>query len=417
MSPTAGTRTRLPSVVYVLAAGIFLMGTTEFVIAGLLPDVAADLGVDVAAAGILITAFAVGMIVGPPVMAVATLRLPLRATLVGALGVFAAGHVVAALSTSFAVITASRVITALATGTFWAVGAVVAARSAGPGAGTRALAVLSSGLSLAVVLGVPLGTFVGQFAGWRGPFWLLAAAAIVCAVILVRSTHLRSDGRDRSGPSLGAELSVLRVGRMWIVLSVITLLQAGFLGAYSYITPYLLNVGVPAGMVPLALVGFGVGALIGTAVGGRTGDRHPLATVAVAISTTVVLLAVLALVDASPLVVAMLVVVLGASGLGANPVLISQTLRRAGRDSAIPSSLATSAFNLGTALGAAAAGATLSTGLGVDGPPALGAAVAACAFVPLVVVAVVSRRGTPAVSDEATPPSGSTVTTTESCSA
>jgi predicted MFS family arabinose efflux permease len=114
--------TRLPALVYVVAAGIFLMGTTEFMLAGLLPDVAADLGVDVTRAGLLITAFAVGMIIGPPIMALATLRLPARATLVGALAVFAVGHVVAALSDSFAVVTVSRVITALATGTFWAIG-------------------------------------------------------------------------------------------------------------------------------------------------------------------------------------------------------------------------------------------------------------------------------------------------------
>ncbi|MFC9359934.1 MFS transporter, partial [Rhodococcus sp. NPDC057014] len=138
-SPSTG----LPVLVYVLAAGIFLMGTTEFMVAGLLPDVAADLGVDIARAGLLVTAFAVGMIIGPPVMALATLRLPARATLVGALAVFSAGHVVAAVSDSFTVVTASRVLTALATGTFWATGAVVAAAVAGPGASARALAVMS----------------------------------------------------------------------------------------------------------------------------------------------------------------------------------------------------------------------------------------------------------------------------------
>ena len=126
----ASTNARLPVLVYVLAAGIFLMGTTEFMVAGLLPDVATDLGVDIAQAGLLVTAFAVGMIIGPPVMALATLGLPARATLIGTLMVFSAGHVVAAVSDSFTVVTASRVLTALATGTFWATGAVGAVAQA-----------------------------------------------------------------------------------------------------------------------------------------------------------------------------------------------------------------------------------------------------------------------------------------------
>jgi predicted MFS family arabinose efflux permease len=177
---------RLPGVVYVIGAGIFLMGTTEFMIAGLLPQAAADLGVSVGRAGLLVTAFAIGMIVGPPVMALATVRLPKRGTLVGALAIFAAGHAVAAMSNSFAVVAASRVVTALATGTFWAVGAVVATTVAGRQQSARALAVMSGGLSLAVVAGVPIGTFAGQFTGWRGPFWMLAALAIVTIGAVMR---------------------------------------------------------------------------------------------------------------------------------------------------------------------------------------------------------------------------------------
>src|SRR3954452_684899 len=179
----AQKRTPLPMLVYVLAAGIFLMGTTEFMLAGLLSEVPGDLGVDVPQAGLLITAFAVGMIIGPPIMALATLRMPARATLVGALMVFSAGHVLAALTDSFALVTVARVVTALAAGTFWAVGAVVAAAIAPPDAGARSLAVMSGGLSLAVIAGVPLGTVAGLLAGWRGPFWLLAASALVVALI------------------------------------------------------------------------------------------------------------------------------------------------------------------------------------------------------------------------------------------
>lgn len=245
---------RLPTVVYVIGAGIFLMGTTEFMIAGLLPEVAADLGVSVAKAGLLVTAFAAGMIVGPPAMALATLRLPPRATLVLALAVFAAGHVVAACSDSFTVVAISRVVTALATGTFWAVGAVVATTVAGPGASARALAVMSGGLSLAVVAGVPLGTFAGQFTGWRGPFWILAVLALVTIGAVRRFTPAVL--RDR-GPAISVrtEVSTLRPWRVWVVLGAIVLAQAGFLGAYSYISPLLTaRAGIPAALLPVALL-------------------------------------------------------------------------------------------------------------------------------------------------------------------
>jgi predicted MFS family arabinose efflux permease len=388
--------TRLPRVVYVIAAGIFLMGTTEFMIAGLLPEAAADLGVDIARAGLLVTAFAVGMIIGPPTMALATLRLPPRATLVGALAVFAAGHVVAALSDSFAIVTASRVLTALATGTFWATGAVVATTVAGPGASARALAVMSGGLSLAVVAGVPLGTFAGQFTGWRGPFWMLAVLSLLAIGAVLRFAPAAL-GNRHAEVSVRGEMSALQPWRVWVVLGATVLAQAGFLGAYSYISPLLTDrAGIPAGLVPLVLVGFGIGALAGTALGGRLGDRHPLATVAGAVTLTALLLVLLALTSTHSTSVVVLVVVLGASGLGANPVLIAQTLRHAGHGSTLASSLATSAFNLGTAAGSALAGATISTSWSLVGPATLGAVLTGSALLPIgLLVATTTRRAAP----------------------
>lgn len=384
---------RLPAVVYVVAAGIFLMGTTEFMIAGLLPQAAADLGVSVAAAGMLVTAFAVGMIIGPPVMALATLRLPPRATLVAALAVFAAGHALAAVSDSFTVVTVSRVVTALATGTFWAIGAVVASTAAGPGASARALAVMSGGLSLAVVAGVPLGTFVGQITGWRGPFWLLAGLSLPAILGVLRfapTTH----GAGRPEASVRGELAALRPWRVWAVLATMVLAQAGFLGAYSYISPLLTDrAGIPAGFVPLVLVGFGLGALLGTAVAGRLGDRRPLSTIAAAVTLTALGLVVLAATSTHSSIVVGLIVLLGATGLGANPVLIAQTLRHAGHGSTLAASLATAAFNLGTAAGTTIAEATLASTWGLIGPTALGSVLTASALLPIALLARSVYRG------------------------
>ncbi|WP_415975725.1 MFS transporter [Rhodococcus sp. 077-4] len=389
-SLTERAPTRPPGVTYVLAAGIFLMGTTEFMIAGLLPDVAADLDVDVARAGLLITAFAVGMIVGPPVMALVTMRLPPRTTLVVSLLVFAIGHVVGATSTSFHVVTASRVLTALATGTFWAVAAVMALRLASPGTGARAMAVLSSGLGLAVVAGVPLGTFAGQITGWRGPFWILAVLATIAAFVVRR---VAPNDAIRTDISVAVAVSTVRRWRMWVVLAAIVLAQAGFLGAYSYITPLLTDrSGIAPALVPLILVGFGIGGLLGNAVAGRTGGRYPIATIAIAVAVTSIGLAALAFWAGHPTIAAALIVVLGASGLGANPVLIAETMRHADGDSPLASALATAAFNLGTAGGSAVAGLTLSTSLSTSGPAVMGAVVTVTALVPIAVLTVENRR-------------------------
>lgn len=202
MPSAAGTRAgKLPLVVWVLAAGTFLRGTTEFVIAGLLPEIAGDLGVGVSPADLLITAFAIGMIVGGPAMALATLRPPRRLTLVAAPAVFALGHVVAALSSSFTAVLAARVVTALATGACWTVGFVIVTAAAGSARATRAVGVMMDGLTLANVVGVPVGSFVGQYTGWRGLFWALAVLAGPAAVFVGRFVPGRSSGpRFRYAP-------------------------------------------------------------------------------------------------------------------------------------------------------------------------------------------------------------------------
>src|SRR4051795_917904 len=189
-------RSTLPPIVPVLALGTFLMCTTEFMIAGLLPQMADDFGVRPSQVGLLITAFALGMIVGAPVMAIATLRLPKRLTLVLALVIFAAGYVLAALSGSFALLLAARVLTAVVPGACWSVASVVATRAAGPEASSRALGVMGTGVALATVLGVPLGSVAGDHPGWRGAFWAVAALAVVAAVVIGRSVP----GDDGGGP-------------------------------------------------------------------------------------------------------------------------------------------------------------------------------------------------------------------------
>ncbi len=409
--PTSGQRerapTRLPAVVYVLALGTFLMGTTEFVVAGLLPEIAGALHVSVARAGLLITVFALGMIVGAPLMTLLTLRLPRRLTLMLALAIFAAGHAGIALGSGFGLLLAARFVTALATGAFWAVANVEAARVAGPGASARALGVVGSGAMLANVVGVPLGALAGQLVSWRGPFWALAVLAAAAIVLIARAVGADSSdsgsgpggsGSGGSGaargdaPSTRAELTALRSRRLWLALAACATTTGGVLATYSYIAPLLTDrTGLAAGLVPLVLVGFGAGSLAGFLVGGRLGDRRPHATTIVAPAVTTLLLLALCLLSdlAAPTIA--LVALLGGFGLGANPVLIALAVRYAGRAPALGSALTVSAFNLGTAVGSWLAGRALDSGLGATGPAVVGTAIAALTLVPAVLLARPAR--------------------------
>ncbi|MGW0202430.1 MFS transporter [Nonomuraea sp. NPDC003201] len=382
---------RLPFVIYVLALGTFLMGTTEFVVAGLLPEIAGNLRVSVAQAGLLITVFAVGMIVGAPLMAMLTLRLPKRLTLMLALGVFAAGHVIVALGSSFTLLLTARFLTALATGAFWAVANVAAAQAAGPAAGSRALGLVGAGAMLANVVGVPLGAFAGQLMGWRGPFWALAALAAAAIALIARAVP--HDGPAQHTGSIHSELAALRSGRLWLVLAACATTTGGVLAAYSYVAPLLTDrAGLAAGLLPLALVGFGIGALVGSIVGGRLGDARPHTVTIVAAAGATLLLLAICLLTGYAAATVLLVALLGFFGLGANPVLISLAVRFAGRAPVLASALTISAFNFGTAVGSWIAGLALGSSLGTTGPAVVGTAIAALTLIPTIAIALTQSR-------------------------
>lgn len=390
-APASPAPTALPPVIYVLTAGTFLMGTTEFVVAGLLTSVSADFTVSVAQAGLAITVFAIGMIVGAPSMALATLRLPRRVTLTAALVVFAAGHAIGALTESFGVLLGTRFVTAVATGAFWAVASVAAVDAAGPRIRTRALGIVLGGGMLANVLGVPLGAFIGQLIGWRGTFWLLTALAAALALAVARMVPPASS--SGTVPSVRAELASLRSGRLWLVLATCAMVTGGTLSIYSFISPILTaGAGIPELWVPFALMGFGLAALVGSILGGRMGDSRPLATpVLTAVATLVIALALL-LLPSQPALVLILFVVLGLVGLSSNPVLVGLANRYGGEASTLATSMPTAIFNLGTAIGTAFAGAALSSGLGERGPLLVGAVGAALVLVPLALL-VLRERG------------------------
>lgn len=390
-APRGTASSGLPLVVYVLALGTFLMLTTEFVVAGILPEIATDLRISLAEAGSLITVFAIGMIIGAPLLTMLTMRLSKRLTLVLALVVFVVGHIVVALGSDLVILMAARFVTALATGAFWAVSAVVATRAAGPSLGSRAMGIVGAGGSLATVLGVPVGAFLAQHVGWRGTFWALAIAAVVAVVFVARLVPRDAPSHEPS--SLGSELAGLRSLRLWLVLAACITTCGGVLATYSFIAPILIDqAGVSASLVPLVLTGFGVGSFIGTIIGGRLGDAHPhLVTIVTPAMTTIILLSI-GLFSGSAWLTVALVVLLGLFGLSANSVLIHLAVRYAGKAAALGSALSVASFNAGTAIGTAIAGAALATPLGLSGPAMVGTVIVALTLIPTIVLALVCRR-------------------------
>lgn len=377
-------------VIYVLAGGTFLMGTTEFVIAGLLPELGTDFHKTIARAGLTITVFAIGMIIGAPSIALLTLHLPRRLTLVLALVTFALGHIIATVTGSFAIVLVARLVTGVATGAFWAVSSVVVTRATDPIASSRALGLVLGGGMFANVLGVPLGSFCGQLIGWRGTFWALAVLALIAATAVAR--FLPADRSRPAVPSFGAELRVIANARLWLVLATCAFINAGVFAIYGYIVPIISDrAGLSVRVVPLALMAFGVGALIGNIVGGRLGDTRPYATALVAVGVTLASSAGIWAFSTQPVAVMMLFTLLGLVGQSANPILVALAIRFGGDAPTLAAALPTSVFNLGTAIGTGISSAALATALGAVAPAVVGTIFSALVLLPLTVLARLER--------------------------
>ncbi|MEE1938274.1 Cmx/CmrA family chloramphenicol efflux MFS transporter [Streptomyces sp. TRM 70361] len=366
--PTTGAKPRMPLAVYVLGLSVFALGTSEFMIAGLLQPMARDLDVSIPRAGLLVSAFAIGMVVGAPVLAGATLRLPRRTTLVALLTVFGLGQVAGALAPTYEVLFVSRVISALACAGFWAVGAAVAVSLAPEGARARAMSVMIGGLSVANVLGVPAGAFLGQQAGWRSAFWAVAALSAigVAGVLTLVPRSGPPTGADR--PVLRRELRIYREGQVWLTLVLIALNAAATFCLFSYLSPLLTDTaGLDESWVPTVLALFGVGALLGTAIGGRVADGRLFGTMYTGITATTAALALLALTAHIPAAAVALAVALGVTAFFTAPALNARMFEAAGAAPTLAGATNTSAFNIGNTIGPWVGGLVIGAGLGYKG--------------------------------------------------
>ncbi|TLS41278.1 MFS transporter [Streptomyces montanus] len=362
-SPRAPARTGMPVAVYVLGLSVFALGTSEFMLSGLLPAIADDMNVSIPRAGLLISAFAIGMVVGAPLLAVATLRLPRRTTLISLITIFGLGQIAGALAPTYAVLFASRVISALACAGFWAVGAAVAIAMVPVNARARALAVMIGGLSIANVLGVPAGAFLGEHLGWRSAFWAVAAASAIALVGVV--TLIPAIPVPDEKPQLGRELRIYRDPQTWLTISLIAFAAGGVFCTFSYLAPLLTDVaGLAEGWVPTVLALFGIGALIGTTIGGRIADAHLFGVLLSGISASTVLLITLALFGQYAFVAVALSLLLGVSAFYTAPALNARMFNVAGAAPTLAGATTTAAFNLGNTGGPWLGGAVIDAGFG-----------------------------------------------------
>ena len=385
----------MPAGLIALALGGFGIGLTEFVIAGLLPDVAADFHVDAAAAGWLISGYALAVAVGAIGLTAAVTRLPRKTVLIALMVLFIVGNAISALAADYPTMLAGRVVAALCHGAFFGIGSVVAASLVDPSRKARAIAIMFTGLTAANVLGVPFGTLLGQQLGWRSTFWAITVIGVVAlvgvAVLVPRGAGTPADGAPAA--SLRSELRVFRSGQLWLSLAATVLGFGGMFGAFTYIAYTLTGIsGFPAAAVPWLLILFGLGLFAGNAVGGRFADRSIDGTLLVVLAVLAVILGAFALLAAAPAAAIAALVLMGAFGFATVPALQLRVLRSADDAPTLASGANIAAFNVGNALGAWLGGLTIAAGLGYASPLWVGAAMTLAALA-VVAAAAAVRAG------------------------
>lgn len=357
----------MPLALYLLALAVFAMGTSEFMLAGLVPDIAADFGVSVGTAGLLTSAYAVGMIAGAPTMAAFARRRPARATLFGCTVVFALCHV-AAVTTSFPVLFTTRVVAAVANAGFLAVALSTATALVAPDRKGRALAILLSGTTLATIAGVPAGAVLGGALGWRATFWAVALLCLPAAVGVLAGIRPSPTEPGADTRSLNSELAQLRSPRLRLAMLLGALVNGGTFAAFTFLAPVVTDTaGLSQAWVPVALVLFGIGSFVGVTAAGRISDSHPRLTLGVGTPVLLVGWLAFAQLAAHPAPMLILVFVQGATAFAVGSTLIARVLYAASGAPTMGGSYATAALNVGAAAGPAVGAVGLSW-CGVLGP-------------------------------------------------
>ncbi len=378
----------MPLALLALAAGAFGIGVTEFVIMGLLIEVGGDLGVSIPAAGLLISGYALGVVVGAPLMTALTASWPRKTILLSLMAVFTLGNLACALAPDYGTLMAARIVTAFAHGTFFGVGSVVATTLVAPDRKASAIAVMFTGLTVANILGVPLGTWLGQSFGWRSTFWAVTAIGIAAFAII--STLVPADRMPPERTRFRDDLKVLSRPAVLLGLATTVLSWVGVFAAFTYIAPLLTEIaGFEESWVSPILLVFGAGLVAGNILGGRLADRDLMPAVLITLAGLTVALVVMALVIHTRTGAVAAIFLLGVTGFATVPPLQMWVLEKAhGAGQSLASSFNIAAFNLGNAIGAWLGGAVIAGGLGLAALPWIAAIVPLAAFG----LALLSRR-------------------------
>jgi MFS transporter, DHA1 family, chloramphenicol resistance protein len=379
----------MPFALYMLALAVFVMGTSEFMLAGLLPAIATDLDVTVGTAGLLTSAFAIGMVIGAPLMAAFARRWPPRAALLVCLLVFATCHLIAAVTSAFPVLLAARVLTALANAGFLAVALSTATALVSEDRKGSALAILLSGTTIATVAGVPAGALLGTAAGWRATFWAIALLCIPAAIGILRGVRDPTDVATDM-PTLRTELDQLRSHPLVLAMALGALVNGGTFAAFTFLAPVVTDTaGLAGAWISVVLMIFGVGSFLGVTIAGRLSDKRAGLVLAVGGPLLLAGWVALALFASHPPFLFLLVLVQGILSFGVGSTLIARVLYAASGAPTMGGSYATMALNIGAAAGPLLGALGLATGAGALAAPAW---VAAALTAMALVVMLLSKR-------------------------
>ncbi|MDQ1070960.1 MFS transporter [Streptomyces canus] len=386
----------MPRGLVALAVGGFGIGLTEFLIAGLLPQVAASFAVSEAAAGRLISGYALSVAVGAIALTAATARLPRKHVLVGLVVLFVLGNLLSAIAPSYPVMLLGRIVAALCHGSFFGIGSLVARSLVAPERKSRAVAVMFAGLTVANVLGVPFGALVGERWGWRAAFWAVTVVGLLALAGIVAFVPRRAGQTPPTEPAaptgLRAQLGAFRSGQVWLTLAATALGYGGMFGAFSYIAYTFTEVGgFSSADVAWLLMVYGVGLVVGNLVGGRAADQDRDRALVLALAGLTVTLAVFGLLATSATASVVLVFLMGVFGFAGVPGMITRVTDYA-HGAALAASANVSASNIGNALGAWAGGLAITAGLGYTAPLYVGAGIV---LTSVLVMTVAAHRARP----------------------
>lgn len=368
----------------------FCIGTAEFVVMGLLPDISRDLAVSIPLAGQLVTAYALGVVIGAPLLAIATSSMPRKRVLLLCVGIFILGNLLSAVAPSYILLAVARVLAAFAHGALFGVGAVVAASLVPPSRRASAIALMFTGLTLANILGVPFGTFIGQLYGWRTTFWAITALGAL-ALIPVAAFVPNVAAVPTSG--LRHEFTALRRPDVLLAIATTVLGSASVFTLFTYIVPILQDVsGFLPRTITLILFMIGIGLTIGITLGGRLADRGPIRAVVITILSLGIVSVAFSLASPAWIATLFVVVLWAIAAFAPVPALQTRVVDTAKAAPNLASTINIGAFNLGNAGGAFLGGMVIDAGLGLRAVPIAAALVALSAIAVAAASIALDRR-------------------------